>query len=331
MQISINGVTISNNMMNPMNVLNPVGASKQDKSGNVLFAGDMPGVAGAAGRVDEKRAMARKQVRSLIKEAWDKDIAVSKSIEDLEKAKKAKFDEIQSYRNYMDKIDKYKSKYIEDNGIDTDSAEHKDLLLLEKYQDYKNGVPVDNFSKEEVERLKELQNTPRTDYQNMMLAINADRGDTSNALYKAEQQLEIMMQQYSESLINQPKTETMDKVQDAADKIMDAVNDDAISEFVKEGIDNTEENMEKTKEEAQKIQEEREERQKQIDEAKERRKEQEELLDDAAKTERIDYRVQNVPDNYSNIAEAQEKVRQIMKRTNMEIEDLKGIEIDFNY
>lgn len=56
----------------------------------------------------------------------------------------------------MAQIDEYVSKYVEENGIDTESSEHKELLLLEKYQDYKKGIPVDDFSKEEIERLKVL-------------------------------------------------------------------------------------------------------------------------------------------------------------------------------
>ena len=84
-------------------------------------------------------------------------------------------------------------------------------------------------------------------------------------------------------------------------------------------------------EEAKELEEEREERQQRIDEAKERRKEQEEILDEAAKSDRIDYKLRSNTDNYDYYKDAQEKVRLIMKRANMDIEELKGIEIDFNY
>lgn len=322
MMISVNGVSINSNQ---------AGNARYDKDSNVLYAGNMSGTAGAAGAVDEKRAMAKKQIRALIKEAWDKDTSVSKGLEGLEKEKKAMFDRMQEYRKKTEDIDAYATKYIEENDIDTESAEYKDLMVLKKYQDYKNGVPVDDFSDEEVERLKELQNIPRTDFQNKMLAINADRDNASNDLYMAEQKLKVMMQQYSDSVINQPQSETMHKVSDAVDEIMDAVNSDAVGEFVREGITNAEERMEETKEEAKKLEEEREERQQRIDEAKERRKEQEEILDEAAKSDRIDYKLRSNTDNYDNYKDVQEKVRLIMKRANMDIEELKGIEIDFNY
>lgn len=322
MMISVNGVSINSNQ---------AGNARYDKDSNVLYAGNMSGTAGAAGAVDEKRAMAKKQIRALIKEAWDKDTSVSKGLEGLEKEKKAMFDRMQEYRKKTENIDAYVAKYIEENDIDTESTEYKDLMVLKKYQDYKNGVPVDDFSDEEVERLKELQNIPRTDFQNKMLAINADRDNASNDLYMAEQKLKVMMQQYSDSVINQPQSETMHKVSDAVDEIMDAVNSDAVSEFVREGITNAEERMEETKEEAKKLEEEREERQQRIDEAKERRKEQEEILDEAAKSDRIDYKLRSNTDNYDNYKDVQEKVRLIMKRANMDIEELKGIEIDFNY
>ena len=322
MMISVNGVSINSSQ---------AGNARYDKDSNVLYAGNMSGTAGAAGAVDEKRAMAKKQISALIKEAWDKDTSVSKGLEDLEKEKKAMFDRMQEYRKKTEDIDAYAAKYIEENDIDTESAEYKDLMVLKKYQDYKNGVPVDAFSDEEVERLKELQNIPRTDFQNKMLAINADRDNASNDLYMAEQKLKAMMQQYSDSVINQPQSETMHKVNDAVDEIMDAVNSDTVGEFVREGITNAEERMEEAKEEAKELEEEREERQQRIDEAKERRKEQEEILDEAAKSDRMDYKLGGNTDNYDYYKDVQEKVRLIMKRANMDIEELKGIEIDFNY
>ena len=112
---------------------------------------------------------------------------------------------------------------------------------------------------------------------------------------------------------------------------MDAVNSDAVGEFVREGITNAEERMEEAKEDAKELEEEREERQQRIDEAKERRKEQEEILDEAAKSDHMDYKLRGNTDNYDYYKDVQEKVRLIMKLANMYIEELKGIEIDFNY
>ena len=55
-----------------------------------------------------------------------------------------------------------KEAYRVDYGVDKDSQEQKDLELLEKYQNNRYGSAEDTFSKEELERLKELQNTPLT-------------------------------------------------------------------------------------------------------------------------------------------------------------------------
>lgn len=326
MNISINGISV-NGMVNNSHVT----AGKYDKDSNSIYAGDLTGVPGAAANVEDKRAMARKQARALIKDAWDKDREVARGMDELEKAKREKLEEIQSYRQYKDKVEHEMNSYMEESGVDKESAEHKDLLLLEKYQDYKKGIPVDDFSKEEIQRLKELQDMPRTEYQNKMLELNGARGNMDNAIYDAEQEYKLLASQYAASRINLPKTETMDKVQDAADSIMDAADRDAVAEYVKEGVSEIEKDMEEVKEEADKIKEKKEEEKERIDEAKERREEQEEILDGATKKEQLGARLQATNDNYSNVMEAQDKIQRILKRSNMDIEELKGIEIDFNY
>lgn len=62
-----------------------------------------------------------------------------------------------------------------DYGVDKDSQEQKDLELLEKYQNNRYGSAEDTFSKEELERLKELQNTPLTEYQEKVLKLNSSQ------------------------------------------------------------------------------------------------------------------------------------------------------------
>ena len=60
--------------------------------------------------------------------------------------------------------------------MNSDSQKQKNFKLLEKYQDYRKGVQTDDFSKEEIDRLKELQNTPLTDYQTRALQLNGTKG-----------------------------------------------------------------------------------------------------------------------------------------------------------
>ena len=73
----------------------------------------------------------------------------------------------------LDYISKEKEAVREKYGIDQDSQEQKDLELLEKYQNNRAGVSDDSFSKEEIERLRELQNIPLTDYQKEVLKLNS--------------------------------------------------------------------------------------------------------------------------------------------------------------
>ena len=67
----------------------------------------------------------------------------------------------------------------EEYGVADGSQEQKDLELLEKYQNNMNGSSYDQFSDEELSRLKELQNAPLTEYQKKVLNLNSMKGQVS--------------------------------------------------------------------------------------------------------------------------------------------------------
>ncbi|MBE5937683.1 MAG: hypothetical protein E7265_06600 [Lachnospiraceae bacterium] len=304
-----------------------------DKKTNVLFAGNLNINSAARDEAENKRAMARKQAMHFVGEAWEKDIEFDKSKENIHKIKEIKRAEIAEYNKVLKSIEDSKKQVMEEYGIDEESSEHKDLLLLEKYQDYRNNVPVERFSKEEIQRLKELQNMPRTEYQDRVLALNSAKGQYINKIDEANASIGMLIKTETDMDINQPQNQmkSMGEAKRAAEEILEAANEDIMTAFIREGVDSTQERAEEAVEQAQKAEEKKEEQEERLEEMKEEKEEQEDLLWDIAQTDRIDMQMNIDTKNISNMEIAQSNIIKIMKQNNMIEEDLKGIKIDFNY
>ena len=72
----------------------------------------------------------------------------------------------------IDETNQQKEALREQCGVDADSQEQQDLLLLEKEQDYKNGVLDEGLTDEEYDRLAEIHKKPLTGYQKQALELN---------------------------------------------------------------------------------------------------------------------------------------------------------------
>ena len=136
-------------------------------------------------------------------------------------------------------------------GVVPDSQEQKDLELLEKYQDYQKGVQTDDFSKEEIDRLKELQNTPLTDYQTRALQLNAQKDVILNKKDRAQRNVTSLTEAAADAKLDQLKSQDMQKAQDAADELLDASDKDAFGMLIQDAVDHIDEKQEEEKEKAE--------------------------------------------------------------------------------
>lgn len=144
--------------------------TKKNVDGRFLIAGS------SKEQIEKKRKLAQKQAMKLVKDAFSGDQATKQNIEDLKAQKAEKVAEYQEKMQQIGNISAEKDKLRETYGISKDSQEQKDLELLEKYQNNKLGFFSDDFSKEEIDRLKELANEPRTEYQKQVLSLNGKKG-----------------------------------------------------------------------------------------------------------------------------------------------------------
>ena len=219
----------------------------------------------------------------------------------------------------------------EQYGVDKDSEEQNDLELLIKYQDNKTGIFSDKFSKEEIERLKELQSQPLTEYQKKSLMINADKDSVYNELDRNETKAMSLTMSINDAKTEQLKSQDMLKAQDAADSILEAAEKDIYGSLINEGKNNIDDKQQEDKEKAEEAQEKKEEREEQTDKVKEKRKEEQAIIEGETEAEKLEQSISVTDEKTNNMEEAQSKVNQIMKKNNLINEDIKGIEIDLNF
>lgn len=306
-------------------------AQESSQPRKTIDARNLKGLDPKRSGIDKKRENARKQAMKLVQNAWNRDAKSAAEQKDLEAQKADKLTEVQKLTEQMKNIEETKKNLQEKYGVDPDSKEQKDLELLEKYQNNVTGASFDSFSEEEKERLKELQNTPFTDYQKEVLRQNSVKSALSREVEQKNREVAALQEAVTDSTIDQLKSQDMLKAQDAAGQILDVSGKEILNMLIQEGRDHIDEDAKEEQEKAEKAQEEKEKKQEKTDDAKEKRKEQEELLKKQTRSDQMEQKLsmQNQSDNQVN--HAQKQIQKILKENHLVNEDLKGIEIDLNF
>lgn len=323
MQVNMN-VNVNNDInTSPFANVNATGKNSKSIDARNLNLGVNP--------IDEKKNSARKQAMKLISDAWGKDALVAKNIQNMEDEKAATHKELAELKSHIGNIEKEKEMSRQEYGVDKDSQEYKDYKLLEKYQDNKNGSSYDEFSDEEIERLKELQNTPLTDFQKKALSLNGAKDALDVEIQRGENKLIAMTESISLAKSEQLKSQDMLKAQNAAEEILDAANKDVIGMLVDDAKDHIDETAEEQKEKAEEAKEEKEKLEERIEKNKEKREEDEKLIEAQMEANQLELDNQVKSQSVDHVAEAQKSIAKLMDNNHMINEDIKGIEIDLNF
>ena len=291
-----------------------------------IYAGDLQFAQTTGNAASDKKQSARKQAMKLIRDAWDSDNKAVSQRDQIAQQKEEKLKEVRECNEELKQIRESKEIARQSYGVDSDSQEQKDLELLEKYQDYQKGVQTDDFSKEEIDRLKELQNTPLTDYQTRALQLNAQKDAILDRKDRAQRKVTALTEAAADAKLDQLKSQDMQKAQDAADELLDASDKDAFGMLIQDAVDHKEE-----KEKAEEAQEKRDEQQEKIDEKKEEKQQQEKMIEGSVEADRLEADVTVDQTGTSKLEEAQQHIQTILKKNNLVNEDLKGIKIDLNF
>ena len=310
-----------------------IGSDETRKNGvsdkGTVYAGDLQFAQSTNNAVNDKKQSAQKQAMKLIRDAWDSDNKAVSQRDQIAQQKEEKRKEVRECNEELKQIRESKEIARQSYGVDSDSQEQKDLELLEKYQDYQKGVQTDDFSKEEIDRLKELQNTPLTDYQTMVLQLNAQKDVILNKKDRAQRNVTSLTEAAADAKLDQLKSQDMQKAQDAADELLDASDKDAFGMLIQDAVDHIDEKQEEEK--AEEAQEKRDEQQEKIDEKKEEKQQQEKMIEGSVEADRLEADVTVDQTGTSKLEEAQQHIQTILKKNNLVNEDLKGIKIDLNF
>lgn len=312
-----------------------IGSDETRKNGvsdkGTVYAGDLQFAQSTNNAVNDKKQSAQKQAMKLIRDAWDSDNKAVSQRDQMAQQKEEKLKEVRACDEELKQVRESKEIARQSYGVDSDSQEQKDLELLEKYQDYQKGVQTDDFSKEEIDRLKELQNTPLTDYQTRALQLNAQRDVILNKKDRAQRNVTSLTEAAADAKLDQLKSQDMQKAQDAADELLAASDKDAFGMLIQDAVDHIDEKQEEEKEKAEEAQEKRDEQQEKIDEKKEEKQQQEKMIEGSVEADRLEADVTVDQTGTSKLEEVQQHIQTILKKNNLVNEDLKGIKIDLNF
>ena len=311
-----------------------IGSDETRKNGvsdkGTVYAGDLQFAQSTNNAVNDKKQSAQKQAMKLIRDAWDSDNKAVSQRDQMAQQKEEKLKEVRACDEELKQVRESKEIARQSYGVDSDFQEQKDLELLEKYQDYQKGVQTDDFSKEEIDRLKELQNTPLTDYQTKALQLNAQKDAILDRKDRAQRKVTALTEAAADARLDQLKSQDMQKAQDAADELLDASDKDAFGMLIQDAVDHIDEKQEEEKEKAEEAQEKREQQEK-IDEKKEEKQQQEKIIEGSVEADRLEADVTVDQTGTSKLEEAQQHIQTILKKNNLVNEDLKGIKIDLNF
>lgn len=281
--------------------------------------------------IEQKRKLAGKQAMKLISDAWERDNKSADAVSEMKEIKQEKIDEANELNAKINEIDEQKAALQKQYGVSDESQEQKDLELLQKYQNNKNGVSYDEFSKEELERLNELQHTERTEYQARVLELNNVQGVYRTNMENADYTVQEITKSITDTKIEQLKSQDMLNATDAADAIKEAANKEIMGMVIQDAKEKIDEEMEEEKEKIEEAKEEKEEFEEKIEERKEEREAQEELIEGEAKINKLESKIEHGKVSNASVLEARKDIEKILIENNLINEDIKGLNIDLGF
>lgn len=342
--MSISIKAIHNDMDNTTMFVNSNEEEKSKKRKNSFFVGENKNIK-TDKIIEQKRSQAKKQAMKLIEDAWKSDIAYDNAIDEMKQEHSQILKDVDEAKGMLANIEKEKENLKEKYGVKDDSQEQKDLELLERYQDRINHVSSDTFTEEELARLKELEDVPRTEYQNEVLKLNNSSTEYKSTIYTANDKLQSILEGIFDTKLEQLKSQEMADANEAVEAIMESLSKEIIGILIQDAKENIDETAREEEKKAEEAKEEKEEEEEKLEEIKENREEQEELTEKSREKSkeqekiirernRVDMLAQS--NNMSklsekNIKEAQKNIQKLIQDSDMLDEDIKGIKIDLNF
>ncbi len=295
-------------------------AGKQGK-GTTIFAGNS---SLAQDPITEKREQARKKAMKVVGDAFAKEQKIDNDME-------ARKNHISQLRESMGaaqaaikQIDQEKEQLREAKGIAADSQEQKDLELLEKRNaSVKMGSQV-TLTKEDKERLAEIDAAGLTEYQKQALEMESYKAPYRTEIEDGEKQVLEEIAIIKGVRLERLKSDPMVGATKEADSIIEAAEDEIMGMLIKEGKDFVDAKHKAEEEAAKKKAEEEKEKEEQLEAIRADKEEQEKRIEEN-KTEALTEQVLDLDEVQTNV---QAEVGDIVDKMNLVIEDIKGAVVD---
>ncbi|MDE7185910.1 MAG: hypothetical protein K2O13_00110, partial [Lachnospiraceae bacterium] len=145
-----------------------VNAREQNKR-NTIFMGDLNVKKDA---VTQRKQHAQQKALKMIGDAWNVDRKIDQNIQDIRDKLVLLHEERDANLEVIAEGEAQKEALRQQYGVESDSQEQKDLELLEKKADAVRRPGEVFLTDEERARLKEMEDTPLTEYQQRCMEID---------------------------------------------------------------------------------------------------------------------------------------------------------------
>ncbi len=317
-------------------------AAVQQKK-TAIFAGELPL---HKDPIALRRQQAQKKAMKFVQDAWGTDRKVDQSMEQMREIREMLREEVQSNVDQAQELADRREGLREQYGVDAESQEQKDLeLLLRAVPPY--DYDSRPFTDEEMERLAELEEQPRTEYQEHCIALYKDQKVFEQRARQAEDNMIAVLSSQTDMKIERLKYHKMSDAQKKAEKVMAESGREIQGMLVDDAKDHVDETYEEKREEEEKKKEEKEAEEEKI----ELRREQKELMEarieevraeshDAQEVQRAQERdareeasfLKDMAEAGMNVAGAgnvvKAEIKDILNKMKLIEADIKGIEVD---
>ncbi|MDO5573241.1 MAG: hypothetical protein Q4G60_04590 [bacterium] len=292
------------------------GGSTTIFAGNSALAQDDP--------ITKKREEARKKAMKVVGDAFAGEQKIDNDLAD----RKSHIDELRDNMNQaqaaMNQIDKEKDQLRESKGIAADSEEQKDLELLEKRSASMRVGSEVSLTKEEQERLEQIDAKGMTEYQKQAMEMEGYKSPYRKEISDSKKQIVEENAIIRGVKLERLKSNPMLDATQEADSIMEAADDEIMGMLIQEGRDFIDEKHKEEEEAAKKKAEEEKEKEEQIEAIREDKKEQKERVE-KNKTEALTEQVLDLDQAQTDV---KAEVSDIVDKMNLVIEDIKGSVVD---
>lgn len=297
-------------------------AVKENRDGKskTIYGGNLLQEIGLRDKIQQRRAQAQERALKIVGDAWNGDKMIDQQVQQSRDHLKELRSEYKDAQDNLRSIMERKQELAEYYGVEADSAEQQELELLEKGQAAGHPWAGIQLTKEEEERLAEIEGKELTEYQKRELELNGLAWTYQTIAYKTSLAIETENAVIRGIRLERLKKDPMLKAQQQAEDVMEGIQDEVVGMIVEEAKEHIDQEQDEREEEAETIKEKKEEQEEILEERSQREKELEELMEDMP--------VGEMADLENTRTEIQQEIQKIVNSMSLVEEDIRGAKVD---